>query len=482
MKLFRNTFWLSVSFLVSRGMSIVWNTYLARTFASQLEELGVYLFIMAQFALFSILAEGNISYTFQHFISKEALTREESAKKYWAFSFYAKVVLGIIFGLVLYFIVVEQYPNSSFSAFLVAVSLLIFNIGAAPLGILIAHNQFKVQIISYLINSLVFTISAMIAVMLTKNINIIFSVLIFANLVASIYTLRKGIVLYGFPIRNIGMWELSKKILSFSIPLLIASFCFTFFYRLDINIIAKKMPAQYVTYISLALMFFFLIVDFLWSQLASAMTPDLLRNWTEGEIAKNNAINQLLILLSVYSVLSCFMGVGLKIFGDFLFKLLLGKKGDFQNILPILYYLLMGLPFIVSYAFLYRLYLLNNTSTKFMIYSLLFLAIKFILFYLLVDALNFHLLTILSGGILVIVYLCFIFFMKELKKFRKIMMWNFLKVFVTMLLLAIYIFLFPAREISFPMIFSGIAMSFLVILIFWETLKPQLFRLKYLKR
>ena len=257
MQLFKNTLWLTLSFTISRGISIFWNIYLARTFSTSLNDLGVYMYIMAQFSLFSILAEGNISYTFQHFISKEFLSKDESVIQYWTFSFYAKFVLGVVFGLALYLIIINQYPDYQFTAFLVSITLLVFNIGAAPIGIFIAHNDFKVQIVSYLINSLFFATFSIFAIMFTKNINIIIGILLFSNVTASSYSLYAGIKLYGLPKKHNDIFNLTKKILKFSAPLLVASFCFSFFYRMDINIIAGKMTANYVSYISIALMFFF---------------------------------------------------------------------------------------------------------------------------------------------------------------------------------------------------------------------------------
>jgi gliding motility-associated-like protein len=212
---------------------------------------------------------------------------------------------------------------------------------------------------------------------------------------------------------------------------------------MDINIIAKTMTPIYVTYVSMALMFYFLIVDLFWSQLASAMTPDLLRKWSEGEDSRKNVINQFLAIISIYSILTCFMCVGLKFFGGTIFTVVLGKSGNFQNILPILYYLLLGLPFMVGYAFFYRLFLLNNTSVKFMIFSLGFLSIKIILIALLYTILNYQSLVILSSLILLSVYLSFILFMSELLSFRKLMLLNFSKVLFVILLLVLFIIIFP---------------------------------------
>jgi O-antigen/teichoic acid export membrane protein len=470
MKIFKDTFWLSISFLVGRGMSVIWNAYLARTLSDKMEELGVYMFILSQFALFSILAEGNVSYAMQHFISKENYTLEDSIKQYWPFSFYSKIILGIVFSFFLYFVVIQQYPHAQFQAFLIALTLLFYNIGSAPIGIFIAYSNFKVQITTHLINSLVFALSAIIAVSLSKNINIIISVLLLSNLIGAIYCLWEGFSKFGLPKFDTKIFDLTKKIIAFSLPLLVASFCFTFFYRMDINFIAKKLETKYVTYISLSIMFFFLIGDFLWSQLASAMTPSLLKKWPDVEIGRLKSVDQMTGLLSIYSVITSLLVVGLKIFGQFIFQLLLGVNGKYEIIIPILNYLLIGLPFMVSYAFLYRVYLLGNSSIKFMSYSLLFLGIKYVLLYLFFDLLGYQIFTILSGIVMVFVYLSFILFMRDLEKTRNLIVSNFLKVFAAMGFLSFYIFYFSEDNKSIFMIISGLVLCISIICIFWKSI------------
>lgn len=463
-------------------MSIVWNVYVARSFSTKLDDLGVYLFIITQFGIFSILAEGNISYAFQHFISKDSLKQNDSDEKYWSFSFYSKILLGLIFGLGLYFVVINQYPNSSINALLIAITLFAFNIGSATFGILIAHNQFKLQIYSYLINSILFTIGALIIVSLTKNITYILMVLFIANLIAAIYSLYHGFKLYGLPILVADFRKFSLKIMRFSIPLLIASFCFTFFYRMDVNVIAKTMSPKYVSYVSMAMMFYFLIVDLLWSQLASAMTPNLLRRWSDGQDSRNYVVERFISLLSIYSILTSIMCVGLIFFGNAFFDLVLGKSGGFQNVLPILYYLLLGLPFLVGYAFFYRLFLINNTSFSFMLYSSFILLVKFLLVFLFHDILGFQLLVIISGVMLIIVYILFIFFMSELNVFKKLLLVNLYKILFVNLLLFSIVFFFPGNHLTLSKIFYGLLICLFSVFLFRGILINELSKLKIFKQ
>jgi O-antigen/teichoic acid export membrane protein len=449
---------------------VIWNTYLARTLASELEQLGIFMFIMTQYAMFTILAEGNISYTFQHFIAKESTDLTESGRKYWTFSFISKLIFGIFFGFILFFVIVNQYPNQVISAILISCALIIFNVGAAPLGILIAHNEFKLQISTYLINSIAFTLGAILVISFTKNINYILFVLFFSNLIATVYSMFSGFKMFGSFIWSSNFRQLFSKLLKFSLPLLIASFCFTLFFRMDVNIIATKMSAVYVSYVSMGLMFYFLIGDLLWSQLASAMTPDLLRKWNDGPESRNSVINSFLGLLSIYSILTSLMCISLKFMGEWIFMLALGKSGDFINVLPILYFLILGLPYLVIYAFFYRIYLLSNSSFKFMVYSLFFVAVKFILIYLFVNYVSYKVIVLLSGGIMAFVSLIFILGMKELRGYRYILFSTFLKILVITITLFYFNILFPNYVLTYKIAIFSFFICLLSFLFFRKTI------------
>ena len=479
MKLIKNTFLLTFSFILSRGLAIVWNLYLARLFATKLDELSVYLFIITQFGIFSILAEGNITYAIQHFISNDSNEQRESDKNYWAFSFYSRVILGLLFGLILYFIVIFQYPNSGSNAFLISLTLLVFNIGSAPMGILIANNEFKLQTYSYLINSIVFTIGAIFIISITSDIKYILFILLLANVISSIYSLYHGFRLYGIPKLASHLKSVSLKIFRFSLPLVVASFCFVFFYRMDVNIIANSILPKDVTYVSMALMFYFLIVDLLWSQLASAMTPTLLRKWNDGQESRNYVIERFINLLSIYSILTSIMCVGLVLFGKILFYFFLGESGSFENIVDILFYLLLGLPFLVGYAFLHRIFLIKNTSVTFMIYSSSILFFKFIIVFLFHDFFSALSLAILSSFLIMIVYILFIFFMNDLRIFKRVFLSNFLKLaFINALLVSFIIF----SQIDITLInkiICGLIICLTTLLIFRKVLFNELGRLRF---
>jgi O-antigen/teichoic acid export membrane protein len=449
---------------------VVWNTYLARTLASDLDQLGIFMFIMTQYAMFTILAEGNISYTFQHFIAKESTDLTESGRKYWTFSFISKLIFGLFFGVILFFVIINQYPNQVISAFLISSALIIFNVGAAPLGILIAHNEFKLQISTYLINSISFTLGAILVISYTKNINYILFVLFISNLIAAVYSMSNGFKVFGSFIWSINFRQLFSKLLKFSLPLLIASFCFTLFFRMDVNIIATNMSAIYVSYISMGLMFYFLIGDLLWSQLASAMTPELLRKWNDGQESRNSVINSFLGLLSLYSIVTSLMCISLKFMGEWIFNFALGKSGDFINVLPILYFLILGLPYLVIYAFFYRIYLLNNSSFKFMVYSLLCVVVKFILIYLLVNYISYKVIVLLSGGIMAFVSLIFILGMKELKGYKNILLIMYLKISVITITLFYFNIIFPKYVLTYEIGIFSFFICLISILFFKKTL------------
>ncbi len=76
MSLVSNTLKLSFAFVITKILQLFWNIYITRLFTDELDELGVYLFIITQFSIFSIIAEANISYSVQHFISIDQLKKK----------------------------------------------------------------------------------------------------------------------------------------------------------------------------------------------------------------------------------------------------------------------------------------------------------------------------------------------------------------------------------------------------------------------
>lgn len=444
-KLINNTILLSLSFLIGRGLSILWNGYLARVFSGNLEELGIYLFIVTQFSVISILAEGNVKYTVQHFISKKLLTREEAIEKFWYFSLILKLLYSIVFSFILFIIIIEQYPAYWISALWVSLSLIAFNLGSAPIGLFISQNTFKPQIISYLLNSILFTIGAAVSLIFIIDISVILFLLFISNLISALYMLRKGFIAFGKPDKEVnilGFKSTAKEFLKFSIPLMVSSFCYSFFYRIDINLTAKQNLPEYVSYISYALMLFFLVGDFLWSQLATAMTPDLLRKWSSNcSDDRRKSIDQLLTLLSIYSIISVLSILFLEFFGKYFIELFLGSNGGFAGVIPILENLMLGLPFMVSYAYLYRVFLLHNRTFKFMLFSITFLVLKILIvtYYPKLDYYNYSLISTL---LLIVVFACFILFMKILNQYRNRLLRflaNLLVIFILMLVYMFYI-------------------------------------------
>lgn len=426
--IFRNTLWLSFSFLLTRGLSVIWNVLLAKFFALKVLELSIYMYILTQYAIFSILVEGNISYSLQHYIAKADLDKNKAFNKYWSLSFYVRLLLGIIFSITLYATIVYQYPKQELEALLASTALFFFGVGSSSVGIYIAFNDFKLQIRSYLINSITFTLGAIIVVLNVQNIISVLTVLIFSNFLGALYSLGYTIKEYKLPnIFSISFNEL-KTIIVFSAPLLVGSFCFTFYYRSDINTIAKIGTPEEVTNLSFALMFFFLIGDLIWSQLAAAITPSLIRSWAQSFKGRRDSMADLSHILRIYSLITIILIIGIHLMGPTLIDLLFGTNTHYFEILPLLSSLLLGLPFMVAYAFLYRIFLIQNTSIKFALYSILFTIIKFFTFKSIIQFFSLEVATTISGLIMILVFLSFILFMKSIKPFRN----NLIKILFSM--------------------------------------------------
>jgi O-antigen/teichoic acid export membrane protein len=477
MKLIRNTIILSISFTLGRGMSMIWNFYLAKTFANELSGLGIYLFEISQFALFSILAEGNLSYSFQHYISKDNLTEKEAISEYWYTSILLKLFFGAFFSFFLFLTIIISFPSEFINAILFSLALLFYTVGSAPIGLMIAFNNFKVQINAFLLNTFFFTLISLIVLYFYKNLQYVVFVLLFSNLITGLYSFYNGYKAFGIPFKKDNFKTTSKKIISFSIPLLISSFCFTFFYRSDINITALKLDSTYVSYISFSVMLFFIIVDFLWSQFASAMTPNLLNTWGGDNIdEKSNSINQFRFLMSFYTFVSLFFIFFIKLFASYFVNIFFSSNYDFLNIFIITNNFLIGLPFLVAYNFLHRIYLIDKSSLNFMSISLIFLVLKVFTFYMLIGSLEYKYLPIISVIYLIVVYLFFLLFWKKLNQFRKILVIDLLKILI--IIIPVFYFINYSENYSFDNLnfFISTLIITTAFLFFKKNLKPYLIK------
>lgn len=483
MKLIKNTILLSISFTLGRGLSIIWNFYLAKTFANELSNLGIYLFEISQFALFSILAEGNLSYSFQHYISKDRLSENEAISEYWYTSLLLKLFFGIVFSILLFFTIVYYYPNESINALFFSLSLFVFTIGSAPIGLMIAFNNFKVQINAFLLNTVIFTLISILVLYFFKDLQYIVIVLLISNIITGLYSLYHGYKSFGYPTKSLNFKYTTNKIVSFSIPLLVSSFCFTFFFRSDINITALELDSRYISFISFSIMLFFIIVDFLWSQFASAMTPNLLNIWgSDNVVDKNNSINQFRFLVGFYTVISLFIIFFIKLFASYFVNFFFASSHDFLNIFIITTNLLIGLPFIVAYAFLHRIYLIDKTSLNFMALSLLFLFLKVLTYYFLINKIEYKYLSAISVLYLIIVNFLFLILWGKLAPYRKILLIDFLKVLLVFVPVFYFInindkFSFDFKVFIFSILILALAFSFFI-----KSLKPYLIKLFSLRK
>lgn len=460
MTLVSNTLKLSLAFIITKILSLFWNIYLTRLFTDNLEELGIYIFVITQFSIFSIIAEGNISYAVQHFVSTGQLNKKEAINEYWSFSFVSKLITSLICSLALFLVIIIQAPDYFLSAVLISLNLFVYTIGTSPNALFICFNKFNPLVISNILNISIFTIFGVIFLTYFKDLNYALFAMLIGNFIHTVYML-----FYGFNefkgldgLKKLPL-QLNNILLKFCLPVAIFSFCSTLMYRVDFNIFEYLLSPDLIVYLGFATMCFFIMFDLIWGQLGVAITPELIRKWSSGNnLVKEKVISQFLSLFSLFTIISIFLIIGLKFFGIFFFTFLLGEDGDFFKIIPLLNNLIFSTPFFLGFSFLYRLYLVEYSTFKIMIYSLIFICIKLFLTLILPKDYVFAYSTLITSFILVLV--CFsLMLMKSLKIYRKAILSSFFK----SLLLIIILYIFSSNWVGFDFLKLNIVLSLLII-------------------
>lgn len=463
MSIVKNTLKLTLAYIISKILSFFWNIYITRLFTDDLSELGVYMFIITQFSIFSIIAEFNISYSVQHFISIDHLSQKKAIEEYWTFSFMSKLIISIIISIILFSVVVLQFPDYMFSAILISVNLLIYNIGTSPSPLFICFDKFNPLVISNILNVFVFTLSGVILLYLFKDINSALIGMLIGNIFHTIYMLYQGFDDFGlvkkFDKLKIQFYNILVK---FSLPVAIFTFCSSLIYRIDFNIFGLLIDSQLIVYLSFATMCFFIMFDLLWSQFGVAFTPDLLRKWSSNEKSiRDKVFDQFELLFVIFTIITVLVIIGLKFLGNYFFIFLLGSEGDFYKIVPLLNNLILSTPYLLGFSFLYRIYLIEYSSLKIMIYALIFTTLKFILtYYLLPVSLLFEYSTLITSILMLFVCIA-LMTMKSLINYRLKMLSFFLK--TTTIVIAL--FFFSRGFETYYNLLSNVIISLLLILI-----------------
>ena len=247
------------------------------------------MFIITQFSIFSIIAEFNISYSVQHFISIKHLNIKNAVKEYWTFSFMSKLIISILTSLILFSVVALQFPDYIFSAILIAINLFIYNIGTSPNPLFICFNKFNPLVISNILNVFVFTLSGVVLLYYFKDVNSALIGMLIGNIFHTIYMLYNGFNAFGL-VREFDKLktQLYEILIKFS---LVAIFiCSSLIYRIDdFGLLIDSQLYLFVVNC------FFIMFDLLWSQFV-AFTPNLLRQWSSNE----KSLNKVLINLNCY--------------------------------------------------------------------------------------------------------------------------------------------------------------------------------------
>jgi len=454
----QNTIDLTVGFIFGRAVSLLWNIVIARALAGDLSELGFYLYSVTQYSLFSILAEGSINYAITHFLATQNQQKERNISGFWKFALLSKAVLGVLFGFALFIVISSSYENK-LSALLLGANLLIFALGSAPAGILSFQGEFRTQVVAQLVNTISFTCAAMVALGLHASIEWIYVAMLTGNTLSMIIMLRKGFTLYGNPLQPVESVR-AKPIIYFCLPVLVASFSFSYFYRSDVNMVARFVSTESVPYVSIALTAFFLLVDLLWSQYAVAMTPDLLSDFTKSQKGRIHSIRKVSQLTAAFNGIAVCAISGAITLGQFMIEKILGNKGAYVNSIVPFSLLLTSLPFLVGYAFLHRLYLIRGSANRFMAASIAFVVAKLALYKISLNYTRYEYLTALSAILMACAHVALAENVAQSKLERSILRWSITKTILLFTMMLMIIIHFVTNPSSQKTVF---AVGFLII-------------------
>ena len=374
MKILKNTLWLMLSFLGSKLLITLWQLYLARYFSTDPAQYGYYRLLITQYGVWLLLAEGSLVYAVQQFIAQER--GNAKVQDYWAFIVVARTFSGMLSGILFALVLGPQYPALIVPICILSVSMVAVSIGTAPLGVWAGLSDFRPEAKASIISLVVFLSAAILAVTLTRNINILIACTLFSSCLQGMYLWKKSVGEWGLPSNLIkSVKEYWKKFVVFCFPLTFSSFIFRFFFMGDMIIVTKKLGAQFAGVYSISLMLFFMTADLLWSQFGKAYTPSLISSWSDPR--KGNEIYvQIKTVICLYGFLGILCLFGASFFGATVMVALFGKGSFWINSIGPLIWLLVGFLPTVIYGLVFRILLLERGAGMYTIVSFVVVVLK----------------------------------------------------------------------------------------------------------
>ena len=401
----KSTLWLLVSYVVGRVFSLFWQFYLARYYTGNPEQYGYFMLLMTQYTVWVNLADGNLVYAVQQFVASDKDRAEELLLEYWPFIVGARMLLGAVSGLVFISIVYLKYPTLLIPALLMTANLWIYAVGTSPLGLWAGIGDFEPEAKASMLSTPVYIGFGVLATMFSSNIALIIFCNLLGSLASGVFVWRRAVRRWGMPRGIIRSLKLhGNKFFKLCFPLTFASFTYLFFFRGDMLFITDSLGAKSAGAYSIALMFFFLFTDLMWSQLGKAYTPSLISQWSYGE-DKSAVSLQLSKLLTVYNFAGILALLFIALAGRFVLALVFGASSPWIATIDPLFWLMIGFVPNVIYGITYRLFVLERGSMPYMWISFIIVSLKFGLAYLFVKMFGMNGAAITSSLLMILFFL-----------------------------------------------------------------------------
>ena len=367
--LIRNTLWLSLSFLFAKGLTTLWQLYLARFFVATPELYGDYMLLVTQFSIWLAFADGSIVHASQQLLSKSQINEKECSEHLTS-AFIFRFILGSIASVGYISMVSIEFPGLTFPAAFLALNIIIFSIGTSSFGIWSLKQNFRIESISGIISTFFFIFSAWIVTLFTESIEIILACFLLSTTISSAYILTKTIQQWSYaPVSLNRLSEIFQQYLPLCLPLTILAFIFLFYFRGDMMFVAARVGSVNVGVYGIALLIFFLVLDITWGQFGKAYAPQLLRHWFDRNDKIDLIKKELHAIFEIYTFIGILVMAGTVILGPVVFSFVFGEKSPWLIVSDPLFWLLTGLMPTIGYSLVSRLILVEGKQSNLVAFS-----------------------------------------------------------------------------------------------------------------
>lgn len=352
----RNVSWLTIAFITSRGLSLVWQLLLAKILTHDTELFGRFSVLLSLLAIFSVFAEMGIPLIMQKHWSEGVFSKLD------VFSTCLRVRLSASFFSLLAFVpsIFLLYEDLSIrqGVVILAPALIIGGFQSSiSTSLEVSQQMKKVAMLNISQAALNFITQGGAVYFDTGLVGLCFGVLVSQALTLA-FAVRLGA---GENARFSGIFKSSLPVRLFAregFPVMVSALSYLIFYRIDSVMLSKYVSLTSAGVITISALLFSGLTDLVWSQAARALYPILAAVWHE-----DNSSRKQLFLSSIsraYLTITSFLLILAVLLGRPVLSMVFTRESSwFQSLLPLII-LLCSMWFLTLYGLSYRILVLEN--------------------------------------------------------------------------------------------------------------------------